>query len=645
MSQLDAIKLTNEVRERLVEYGISRGHTPDPALTRASQTIWSGDGAHGGVVGELWVEAARPSESSGKRLRHLVDDGLFDEGLASHLRQTGAFPDDISLYTHQLRSLEVCGRSQSDDRPGVVVTAGTGGGKTESFLLPILNAIYATPRRSTDGIRALILYPMNALVNDQVERLDDWLRDQNRVSFFHMTSETPEDAKAAVRDGVPMPGPHRMRTRQQARGRETRDGRKLKIDERGSVPDVLITNYSMLEYMLCRPQDAVFFGPALEAIVLDEAHLYAGTLAAEITLLLRRVALRCNRTPQQLTQIATSATLGGNSEDLIKFASQIFSKAVNKIVPIHGEPAALPLLDPLEPATPPDCDTISATTWLPHGTIELRSDQQAFRKDEAEAEQLGKDLKQLVAANIVNLALPASGTALARLLHASLAHSPILRRLAEYLCQGHTVSLSDLSQHLWNGKGEAAIQATTTLLRLGASARNEPAAQPLLPHRLHLQVRAPTDLATCLFPACEGPDDVHLHPLGSVQAQGPEQCRHCESPTYPLLRCDNCGQWAIAGRVDNTTGKLRPAAQRPLQILVPQALLDHVPENATQLTVNPSNGNIRGAGTAGCQLIAVGSCPRCGESEAEDDDDQYLFRFFQAGDSLTLSLGCRNDVI
>ena len=79
-----------------------------------------------------------------------------------------------------------------------------------------------------------------------------------------------------------------MRTRQEARGLETRDGHGI---ESGPTPDIVVTNYSMLEYMLCRPQDSVFFGPELRAVVLDEAHLYTGTLAAEITLLLRRLLL------------------------------------------------------------------------------------------------------------------------------------------------------------------------------------------------------------------------------------------------------------------------------------------------------------------------------------------------------------------
>src|SRR5262249_54969320 len=145
----------------------------------------------------------------------------------------------------------------------------------------------------------------------------------------------------------------RFRTRQQARGLEHANGTRIEIEDgepRGPTPDVLITNYSMLEYMLCRPQDAVFFGPALRAIVLDEAHLYTGTLAAEITLLLRRVLDRCDRTPGQVLHLATSATIGtGAAGELEDFAAGLFSKDRSLVEVIRGEeqPGSFP-----EPSPP-----------------------------------------------------------------------------------------------------------------------------------------------------------------------------------------------------------------------------------------------------------------------------------------------------
>lgn len=291
MQPLDALKLTDSLRRRLVEFTADDHHVRDARLRAIAREIWSGPPAEGGLTSDLWVESSPPALASVTSLGDLVRHGDFDGWLADQLDRAGAVPGHRPLYEHQLRAIEAARAEGLPGRPALVVTAPTGSGKTESFLLPVLDDLARTPRNpGVRGIRSLILYPMNALVNDQVDRLHSWLRGQDRLTLFHFTSETPEDYKAAVNRDLPPFDASRMRTREQARGRE--DHRGVKVPghrERGPQPDVLITNYSMLEYMLCRPQDAIFFGPALRSIVLDEAHLYTGTLAAEIALLLRRV--------------------------------------------------------------------------------------------------------------------------------------------------------------------------------------------------------------------------------------------------------------------------------------------------------------------------------------------------------------------
>src|SRR5262249_36603807 len=139
--------------------------------------------------------------------------------------------------------------AKPSQRRSLVVTAGTGAGKTESFLLPMLSELWSQERKPQEtGFRCLILYPMNALVTDQVTRLYEWLKGTTRTTLFHFTSDTPEDDGHANRIAEPRWEPCRRRTRKEAREK---------------IPDILITNYSMLEYMLCRPQDSRFFGSAL----------------------------------------------------------------------------------------------------------------------------------------------------------------------------------------------------------------------------------------------------------------------------------------------------------------------------------------------------------------------------------------------
>ena len=252
------------------------------------------------------------------------------------------------------------------------MTAPTGAGKTESFLLPVLDDLASSPRAADRrGVRSLILYPMNALVNDQVDRLHSWLRGQDRLTLFHFTSETPQDHKTALSRDQPPFDASRMRTREQARGREDHAGNRLPEDRpRGPQPDILVTNYSMLEYMLCRPQDATFFGPGLRSIVLDEAHLYTGTLAAEITLLLRRVLDRCGLRPADVLHIATSATLGrGNTVELQAFASTLFSKGIELVRVIEGQSARNPMSEVRSPRVEPDAASVASRPWLAGPTL------------------------------------------------------------------------------------------------------------------------------------------------------------------------------------------------------------------------------------------------------------------------------------
>ena len=333
MAQLDALKLTDSIRNRLVDFAVDDNFVRSPELSNIAKDIWAGPPDQGGLVSDIWVEGAFPSKTSTQTLDKLVSSGEFDADLRDVLDEASAMPKDRLLYTHQFEAIKLAQSFSDGTRPAIIATAGTGAGKTESFLLPILNDLYRNPPTNRrGGTRCIILYPMNALVNDQMDRLYSWLQDQTRATLFHFTSETPEDHRSANQQGIKPWRLCRMRTRQEARGLESHEGKP--IDD-GPTPDIVITNYSMLEYMLCRPQDSVFFGPELRAVVLDEAHLYTGTLAAEITLLLRRLLIRCGRDPDDVLQFATSATLGaGDQNGLRSFASRVFNKS-DRLGPVH----------------------------------------------------------------------------------------------------------------------------------------------------------------------------------------------------------------------------------------------------------------------------------------------------------------------
>ena len=130
----------------------------------------------GGTASELFIEGIFPAASGGASINDLVMIGNFSRALRDQLARADAHMTDRPLYKHQKDAIELASRP-TPARPVVVVRAGTGMGKTEAFLLPLLNELYSRPRPgAADGVRAIVLYPMNALVNDQVQRLQPRVR-------------------------------------------------------------------------------------------------------------------------------------------------------------------------------------------------------------------------------------------------------------------------------------------------------------------------------------------------------------------------------------------------------------------------------------------------------------------------------------
>ena len=613
MAQLDALQLTDALRSRMVDFAADDNFVRDERLADIARRIWSGLPGQGGLISDLWVEGAFPSKTSSESLDDLGGDGRFNRRLRDVLHQSGAVPGDRLLYTHQLESIERAQSGVPGQQPAIVVTAGTGAGKTEAFLLPILNDLYRNPpSQQRGGARCIILYPMNALVNDQVERLYGWLQGQQDVTLFHFTSETPEDSQAADHQGVPKWEPCRMRTRQQARGLESREGRQI---DGGPTPDIVITNYSMLEYMLCRPQDAVFFGPDLRAIVLDEAHLYTGTLAAEITLLLRRLLLRCGLKPEDVMHFATSATLGtGEEGELKNFAAQVFSKPAELAHVIAGEPARTDLDEPSPPESLATADAVNSRQWLDGSTIVDSDGRADFAVSDA-CDDLKEDLATLVSRQRLQ-DLPSAENRPAVLLHRSLSAAPLVHQMHDILWDQKRVPLTELAERIFKDACQSSLQATVKLLQLAASARTEPGHYPLIPHRIHVMARPADCLTVCLNPDCTGESDTKLPPLGSVSAGYHDTCEHCNCRVLSLERCRNCGQWLLSSQDqgDAVIAALpRILREDANDDSSPRRRLFHPTEPSNCVTdVDPATGEVTGSGATGTiRLHKHRGCPNC----------------------------------
>lgn len=217
-----------------------------------------------------------------------------------HTKTINVIKEDIAKpYKHQLKSWEKLSPSATNTyvKPqSLVVTSGTGSGKTECFMVPILDSLvrqYADTHQRLEGIQALFLYPLNALINSQRERLDKWTEpfDKN-IQFCLYNGLTAENENETHTH------PNQIESR-----------KKL----RESPPPILVTNATMLEYMLIRQKDQRIIEKSkgkLRWIVLDEAHSYLGSTASELSLLLRRVMLAFEVKAEDVHFIATSATIG-----------------------------------------------------------------------------------------------------------------------------------------------------------------------------------------------------------------------------------------------------------------------------------------------------------------------------------------------
>jgi hypothetical protein len=610
---LDALEAQTKLRERLAGLARDEAYLRRPELRRACEALWLADGNSKGLMSELWVEPLFPAESSEYTLANMpgVSSSLVDQ-----LRRTDAMPPDRKLYLHQAQALsaEIDSRS-SGVRPALIVTAPTGAGKTEAFLLPMLNDLFSRPRQQGEmGVRAILLYPLNALVNDQVERLFSWLHGQRDVTFVHYTGETPRekaDELETKRD------PCRQLTR---------------LEAQRNPPDILVTNYSMLEYLLCRPQDAPLFGKALRTIVLDEAHLYNGSLATEIALLLRRVILRCSVHPEDVLQIATSATLGGSDAELVTFASDLFSKERALTTRIEGKTARRELSEApgrarsLHPNTLVQfVDALRLRPMLDHHSLLEDTELCGLVRDRAE--ELVEDQRQLDTQEVKP----------ARLLAGLLRQMPELRKVDDLFWENHlsraVIPLAKVVESLWGHQSAEEMRATIALLQLGAQGRDRFEELPVLPHKLHLLVRAPGEVSVCLNSECVG-DGPRMPGHGALTLDGGQRCANCDCRLLTLGRCSRCGVDLVAGVMPRSElypvgqGKYlrrndegRSRSDDPRFFQVNNDGLSFFDVRSGELEFEPSDTTVA--------LQRVDTCPNCG-AESEN------FRTMQLSDGLVL---------
>lgn len=397
----DPLSIHDALREQYLRYYDTPFAVRDPAVMAERRGLLLEDRA---IAREPWLEPIAPYETVQEDLHQACAAAGAHPDLAT-FAALGLLPPDARLRTHQADALQaVCEQDKH-----VIVTAGTGSGKTEAFLLPLFSQLlaesaswepntkpadeswwadekprYVAQREAESGraaaLRAIVLYPMNALVDDQLKRLRNaldseqartWLdhhRGGHRFYFGRYTSRTPvagpRDARRqkrlarqllnlSRRAGRVRNDPERRFFLAQLDGAEMRS----RWDMQDFPPDILITNYSMLNVMLLRSIEDPLFGQTaawLDAhpenrltLVFDELHMYRGTPGTEIRFLMRLLLHRLGIAgrPEKVRFLAASASAGGDAKQFERFVEGFFAQPFSSFRVLPGK-LALPEFDP-----------------------------------------------------------------------------------------------------------------------------------------------------------------------------------------------------------------------------------------------------------------------------------------------------------
>ena len=219
-------------------------------------------------------------------------------------------PAEPVPYLHQVQAWRRLSSLDRAPQP-TLVTTGTGSGKTEAFLIPVLDHCRRAKQAGKRGVKAVLLYPMNALATDQAMRINDLLTrpELKDVTAGLYIGEAPDTAYPRV-----------LTERSEIRSQR---------------PDILITNYKMLDLLLQRGEDLALWQDAdIAYVVVDEFHTYDGAQGTDVAMLLRRLAAATNHSQPgkplgSICPVATSATLGegGDEARIREVAEQVFGTA------------------------------------------------------------------------------------------------------------------------------------------------------------------------------------------------------------------------------------------------------------------------------------------------------------------------------
>lgn len=424
-----------------------------------------------------YVSLSRPF-TKGAGIEELVKQGILSP-------QTGRVFAGWTLYDHQERATR-----QLTAGHNTVVASSTGSGKTEAFLIAIID--YCLRHKEVPGTKAVLMYPMNALANDQLKRLRRLLKGTG-VTFAKYTGDTQRQELDGERsDDMPT---EEYRSRQQIQA---------------NPPDILLTNYAMLELLLVRREDQqIFRHQQIRYLVLDEVHTYGGARGIEVACLIRRFKEHVNRTDGGLVCVGTSATVKGDDVgEVAAFTTKLFAEQfTSESIILERFDTPEPLKAPHWPPMPQIAE-LELTRFNPADeTAVVRLAERLCGQPVPHGETLGERLWPLFTEN-----------AFLHLLEEHLTLPRSFDELVAYLRQQperHDATVILLAREI------------TAYLLLGSLAIGPQG--PRLRPKVHMFFRGLEGFTRCLV-------------CSHIWEAGIELCPNCEGRCLPLEVCRSCGQ-------------------------------------------------------------------------------------------------------
>jgi ATP-dependent helicase YprA (DUF1998 family) len=336
---INPVQFAHSVCDEFLRYLYSAFPLSDPELAQQARTLLDRSSSLDIPLVKGPFVSLSESFAKGELVQKLAEDGLLHR----------IMPDLIgypTMYLHQQQVLEAVKAGLH-----VLVATGTGSGKTESFLYPIVDDLLRQRDQGiTTGLAAILVYPMNALANDQLDRLRDMLGGTG-ITFGQWVGTTPDKESDVIIERFGSSSRQAFlterRKRREEAAKEDRAVRPLapieeccsEEDIRQREPRILLTNYRQLEVLTTRLPDVNLFADTpLKYVVFDEAHTYAGASGAEVACLIRRLRELAGKTPDEIICIGTSATLADptrkdadNDETARRFASRFFGVDSTKV--------------------------------------------------------------------------------------------------------------------------------------------------------------------------------------------------------------------------------------------------------------------------------------------------------------------------